>query len=101
MADNISPSQYVSRMLNIEEDDRLNELKDIIFELDINIRLRKITQNQKYEVIYEIKRAIENVSGVSLSEKNSPFDVIKRGGNSASNDDLVELISMLNKGRSQ
>ena len=94
MANNTSSTQYVSRLLSKGENDRLDELKNILSELDIGIRLRKITQLQKYEIINEIKRAI-------VDEKNSPADNISRGNASASNDDLVDLIAMLNRGRSQ
>lgn len=101
MANNTSSTQYVSRLLSKGEDDRLDELKNILSELDIGIRLRKITQLQKYEIINEIKRAIASEREIYFDEKNSPSDNIRRGNTSASNDDLVDLIAMLNRGRNQ
>jgi hypothetical protein len=101
MANATSPNQYVSRLLSKEEDDRLNELKNILSELDIGIRLRKITQLQKHEIINEIKQAIADERKISFDEKNAPSDTISRGNTSASNDDLVDLIAMLNRGRTQ
>ncbi|ECR8549993.1 hypothetical protein F2D81_21480, partial [Salmonella enterica] len=92
---------YVSRLLSKGEDDRLDELKDILSELDIGIRLRKITPLQKHEIINEIKRAVASEREISFDEKDSPSDNIHRGNASASNDDLVDLIAMLNRGRSQ
>lgn len=101
MKNNTLPSQYVSRLLNKEKDDRLNELKNIVSELDICIRLRKITKHQKHDIIHEIKRAIANERNFSFDEKNAPSDITSRGSTTASNDDLVDLIAMLNKWRSQ
>ncbi|HEK0687116.1 hypothetical protein I4598_11715 [Proteus mirabilis] len=101
MANDTSLNQYVWRLLNKEEDDRLNELKNILSELDICIKLRKIKQHQKNEIIYEIKQAIANEKNISCDEKNNSFDIINRGNTSASNDDLVDLIAMLNRGRHQ
>ncbi|EMQ9353637.1 hypothetical protein WI371_004129 [Salmonella enterica] len=101
MENNTLPTQYVSRLLSKGEDDRLDELKDILSELDIGIRLRKITPLQKHEIINEIKRAIASEREISFDEKDSPSDNIHRGNASASNDDLVDLIAMLNRGRSQ
>ncbi|EBI5825105.1 hypothetical protein DVH92_06920 [Salmonella enterica] len=101
MGNNLSPNQYVSRLLNKKEDDRLNELKNILSELDIGIRLRRITQHQKHKIIQEIKRVIANEINISFDEKNTPSDTISRGSTNASNDDLVDLIAMLNRGRSQ
>ncbi|EFL6469617.1 hypothetical protein [Escherichia coli] len=101
MANNTSSTQYVSRLLSKGENDRLDELKNILSELDIGIRLRKITQLQKYEIINEIKRAIADEREIYFDEKNSPSDNISRGNASASNEDLVDLIAMLNRGRSQ
>lgn len=101
MTNDTSPNQYVSRLLNKNEDDRLNELKIILSELDIGIRLRKITQHQKHEIIHEIKRAIADERNISFDEKNDQSDAISRGSASASNDDLVDLIAMLNRGRIQ
>lgn len=101
MKNNKSANQYVSRLLNKEEDDRPNELKNILTELDIGIRLRKITKLQKNEIINEIKRAIASKGEISFDEKNASSDNISRGDASASNDDLVDLIAMLNRGRSQ
>ncbi|EAA8666942.1 hypothetical protein [Salmonella enterica] len=101
MENNTLPTQYVSRLLSKGEDDRLDELKDILSELDIGIRLRKITPLQKHEIINEIKRAVASEREISFDEKDSPSDNIHRGNASASNDDLVDLIAMLNRGRSQ
>ena len=101
MANNTSSTQYVSRLLSKGENDRLDELKNILSELDIGIRLRKITQLQKYEIINVIKRAIADEREIYFDEKNSPSDNISRENASASNDDLVDLIAMLNRGRSQ
>ena len=88
--ENPAPCQYA-----------VDELKNILSELDIGIRLRKITQLQKYEIINEIKRAIADEREIYFDDKNSPSDNISRGNASASNDDLVDLIAMLNRGRSQ
>lgn len=100
MANNTPLNQYTSCLLSKEEGERLDELKNILTELDIEIRLRKITQLQKYNIINEIKRAVASELKIPFNEKNSPSDNISRGNTSASNDDLVELIAMLNRGRS-
>ncbi|EKS6730496.1 hypothetical protein OSG44_003951 [Enterobacter mori] len=101
MENNTSSNQYVSRLLSKEKDDRLNELKNILSELDISIRLRKITKFQKHEIINEIKRAIASERKIPIDEKKTSSTNISRGNASASNDDLVDLIAMLNRGRSQ
>lgn len=101
MVNNITSNEYALRLLSKKQDDRLDELKNILCELDISIRLRKITQLQKNEIINGIKRAIASERKISLDETSPPSDNISRGNTSASNDDLVDLIAMLNRGRSQ
>ena len=75
MANNTSSTQYVSRLLSKGENDRLDELKNILSELDIGIRLRKITQLQKYEIINEIKRAIADEREI-ISMRKTPHLII-------------------------
>lgn len=79
MTNDTSPNQYVSRLLNKNEDDRLNELKIILSELDIGIRLRKITQHQKHEIIHEIKRAIADERNISFDEKTINLMLLVEG----------------------
>lgn len=90
---------YVARMLSAEEKNRLSELRNILSELDLGIRLRKITEQQKQQIIYKIKYALENNEYTPPIKDGKPLDVLTRGVNGASNDDLVDLIAMLNRGR--
>ncbi|EJH2658841.1 hypothetical protein NDG35_002021 [Salmonella enterica] len=96
-----SSSFYVLRVINAAKKNRLTELKNVLLELDLAIRVRKISQQQKKRIIHEIKKNIEHEQGILLDENSDLLDVITRGENYTSNDDLVDLIAMLSRGRYQ
>ncbi len=99
MANDLSSNSYVLRVINAAEKERLSELKNILSEIDLAIRIRKISLQQKNAIIHEIKKNIEYEQGILSNKNTHSVDIITRGENHASNDDLVDLIAMLNRGR--
>ncbi|EAA6849819.1 hypothetical protein EXA76_17025 [Salmonella enterica subsp. enterica serovar Stanleyville] len=101
MVSDMSSNSYVLRVVNAAEKERLSELRNVLSELDLAIRLREISQKQKNAIIHEIKKAIANEQDNLPDRNNDSLEITTRGENYASNDDLIDLIAMLNRGRHQ
>lgn len=101
MVSDMSYDSYVLRVVNAAEKERLSELRNVLLELDLAIRIRKISQKQKNAIIHEIKKTIANEQGNLSDKNNDSIKINTRGDNYASNDDLIDLIAMLNRGRHQ
>ena len=101
MVSDMSYNSYVLRVVNAAEKERLSELRNVLSELDLAIRIREISQNQKNAIIHEIKKTIANEQDNLPDRNNDSLEIITRGENYASNDDLIDLIAMLNRGRHQ
>ena len=97
----MSSNTYVLRVVNAAEKERLSELRNVLSELDLAIRLREISQKQKNAIIHEIKKTIANEQNNLPDRNNDSLEITTRGENYASNDDLIDLIAMLNRGRHQ
>lgn len=101
MVSDMSSNSYVLRVVNAAEKERLSELRNVLSELDLAIRLREISQKQKNAIIHEIKKTIANEQDNLPDRNNDSLEITTRGENYASNDDLIDLIAMLNRGRHQ
>lgn len=101
MVSDMSSNTYVLRVVNAAEKERLSELRNVLSELDLAIRLREISQKQKNAIIHEIKKTIANEQNNLPDRNNDSLEITTRGENYASNDDLIDLIAMLNRGRHQ
>lgn len=101
MVSDMSSNSYVLRVVNAAEKERLSELRNVLSELDLAIRIREISQKQKNAIIHEIKKTIANEQDNLSDRNNDSLEITTRGENYASNDDLIDLIAMLNRGRHQ